>query len=56
MIRKTNKPSATVQVDDILTFRKGSEIKTVRVLGLPVRRGPVAEAQSHYEFVVAEET
>lgn len=56
MVRKTNKPSSTVMIDDILTFRKGSEIKTVRVLGLPNRRGSAEEAKTHYEFVELEET
>ena len=51
MVRKATKPGVTVIIGDILTFRKGSEIKTLRVLGLPHRRGPAAEAQEAYEFV-----
>lgn len=56
MVRKTTKPGATVMIDDVLTFRKGSEIKTVRVLGFPERRGPAPEAREFYEFVDPEKT
>lgn len=56
MIRKAMKPGTTIQVDDVLTFRKGSEIKTLRVLALPHRRGPATEAQACYAFVETGET
>mgnify|MGYP001549813328 CR=1 FL=1 len=52
LVRKVIKPGATVTPDDILSFRKAKEIVTVRVLGLPHRRGPAPEAQENYELVV----
>lgn len=48
LIRKSNKPAATVCVGDVLTFRCRDEVVSVRVLGLPERRGPAPEAQAHY--------
>lgn len=42
-------------VGDVLIFRKGSEVKTVRITDLPHRRGPAAEAQACYELVNAAE-
>ncbi len=48
MVRKSNKPGASVQIGDVLTFRKAGEVRTVRILGLPERRGPASEAQAHY--------
>ncbi|MDF1679530.1 MULTISPECIES: S4 domain-containing protein [Ponticaulis] len=54
MIRKSQKPGATVCEGDILTFRARGQVLTVRVLGLPLRRGPAAEAQGFYESVSEE--
>lgn len=56
LVRKTNKPGAGVMINDVLTFRKGSEIKTIRVLGFPDRRGPAPEAETFYEFVDPEKS
>ena len=49
MVRKSQKPGATVCEGDVLTFRARGQVLTVRVLGLPARRGPAAEAQGFYE-------
>ena len=54
MIRKTSKPGAGVVVGDILIFRARGTVLTVRVLGLPERRGPASEAQTHYEIITEE--
>ena len=55
LVRKTSKPGATIVPDDILTFRKEGEVITLRILGLPDRRGPATEAQTHYERLDGEE-
>jgi len=52
LIRKSSKPGATVMVGDILTFRKGRELITVRICALPERRGPAIEAQACYEKLI----
>ena len=49
LVRKATKPGVTIMVGDILTFRKGSDVVSVRVLDLPGRRGPASEAQACYE-------
>lgn len=51
MVRKTTKPGAVICVGDILVFRKGSELISLRILALPERRGPASEAQLCYEAV-----
>tara|TARA_A100001037_G_C14786273_1_gene472603 strand:+ start:60 stop:443 length:384 start_codon:yes stop_codon:yes gene_type:complete len=43
------KSNQQVKSNDILTFPQGREIRIVRVLGLGIRRGPAAEAQSLFE-------
>src|SRR2546421_12383918 len=47
--RLVDKAHALVRVGDVLTFPLGSHIKVVRILALPTRRGPAAEAQALYE-------
>lgn len=51
LVRKCIKPGASIAIGDILIFRKGSEVKTIRVLDMPHRRGPATEAQACYELV-----
>ena len=55
MIRKTETPGATIVPDDILIFRSRGEVITVRVLGLPARRGPASEAVEFYERLSEED-
>jgi len=43
------KASATVKVDDVLTFPRGHRIRVVRILDLGQRRGPAAEASILYD-------
>ena len=43
------KASATVKVDDVLTFPRGHHIRVIRILALGRRRGPAPEAQILYE-------
>ena len=47
--RLVDKAHARVRVGDVLTFPLGPRIRVVRILALPTRRGPAAEAQSLYE-------
>ncbi|WP_293612070.1 RNA-binding S4 domain-containing protein [Ponticaulis sp.] len=54
MVRKSQKPGATVCEGDVLTFRARGQVLTVRVLGLPARRGPAAEAQGFYDTLTEE--
>ncbi|MDB6452101.1 RNA-binding S4 domain-containing protein [Falsirhodobacter sp. 20TX0035] len=46
---KTRKPSSAVGAGDALTFPQGGRIRVIRVLDLPVRRGPASEAQELYQ-------
>ena len=47
-VYKTHHP---LKVGDILTFAYGSEVRVIRILSIPGRRGPAIEAQSCYENV-----
>jgi ribosome-associated heat shock protein Hsp15 len=47
--RVVRKPAAPVGAGDVLTLVQGDAVRVVRVLGLPSRRGPAAEAQALYE-------
>jgi len=42
------KPSRTVQIDDRVRITRGDARIEVIVQGLPLRRGPAAEARAHY--------
>jgi len=46
---KVSKASQPVRAGDGLTFPQGREVRIVRVVALPLRRGPASEAQSMYE-------
>lgn len=47
--RRVAKAHVAVRRGDVLTFPQGRHIRVVRVLELPGRRGPAAEARSLYE-------
>jgi ribosome-associated heat shock protein Hsp15 len=47
--RRIEKGSATVAVDDVVTLPKGEAALTFKILALPIRRGPAAEAQLCYQ-------
>jgi len=49
--RVVDKPHALVRVGDILTLPLPAGVKVIRVLSLPARRGPAAEAQAGYETI-----
>jgi ribosome-associated heat shock protein Hsp15 len=47
--RVVDKAHTLVRVGDVLTFPLGPGIRVVRILALPTRRGPAAEARTLYE-------
>jgi ribosome-associated heat shock protein Hsp15 len=46
---KVSRPSRGVGYGDVLTVVQGQRVRVLRVLGLPERRGPAAEAQAFYD-------
>jgi ribosome-associated heat shock protein Hsp15 len=40
--------SVLVQVNDVITLPKGSDVIVIRLISMPQRRGPLAEAITHY--------
>jgi ribosome-associated heat shock protein Hsp15 len=51
-VRRIDKPATPVEAGDVLSFTAPSGSKLVRILSLPARRGPPAEAASCYEALV----
>jgi ribosome-associated heat shock protein Hsp15 len=49
--RIVKKPAATIGPGDTLTLVQGREVRVVRVIGLPERRGPASEAAAFFEDV-----
>ena len=47
----TDKPHARLRIGDILTVAIRGEVRVIRVLALPERRGPPAEARTLYEEI-----
>jgi ribosome-associated heat shock protein Hsp15 len=54
--RRVEKPSETVRVGSIIALPLRDHVRILRVLGLPNRRGPAAEARCHYEELGVDET
>jgi ribosome-associated heat shock protein Hsp15 len=46
--RLIDRAHAPVRPGDVLSFAQRGQIRVLRVEALPVRRGPAAEARSHY--------
>ena len=46
--RVVDKAHAPVRVGDILTFARHGAVRVLRIEALPARRGPPAEARTHY--------
>lgn len=51
--RRVAKPSEEVRVGQIVALPLRGEARVIRVLVLPARRGPPAEARSAYEVIEA---
>jgi ribosome-associated heat shock protein Hsp15 len=47
--RRVEKPSETVKVGSVVALPLRGQVRILRVLALPARRGPAAEAQACYE-------
>ena len=47
--RRVEKPSEAVRVGSVIAFPLHDEVRVLKVLGLPERRGPAPEARTHYE-------
>ncbi len=47
--RAIDRPAAPVRVGDVLTFAGHGSVRVLRVVALPGRRGPPAEARLAYE-------
>ena len=45
----TDKPHLAVQPGMVLTFPLGARIRVIKIVSLPMRRGPAAEARNLYE-------
>lgn len=50
--RRIDRAHAAVRAGDLITFPHGTHVRVVRVLALPVRRGPSVEAQGFYENIL----
>ena len=44
-----SKPHFSIRVGDVLTFKKGKEIRVIKILNLGTRRGSAHEAQALYD-------
>ncbi|HKX21965.1 MAG TPA: RNA-binding S4 domain-containing protein [Rhizorhapis sp.] len=51
--RRIDRSHAAIRPGDLITFPFGQRVRIVRVLSLPHRRGPAAEAALLYEEIVA---
>lgn len=49
--RRIEKGSATVATGDVITLPKGDAILTIKLVAIPSRRGPAAEAQLCYQLL-----
>jgi ribosome-associated heat shock protein Hsp15 len=49
LVRRIDKPATPVEPGDILSFKAPSGPRLIRILALPDRRGPPAEAAACYE-------
>ena len=49
--KRVEKPSEPVRVGSVIALPLRGEVRVVRVLALPARRGPPAEARAAYEEI-----
>jgi ribosome-associated heat shock protein Hsp15 len=47
--RVVDRAHAPVRIGDVLAFAQRGEVRVIRILALPARRGPPAEARALYE-------
>jgi ribosome-associated heat shock protein Hsp15 len=46
--KRLERASFLVHVNDVITLQRGDNIIAIRILSIPARRGPAAEAQACY--------
>jgi ribosome-associated heat shock protein Hsp15 len=46
--RRVEKPSVEAKAGDVVTLPRDDGAMAIRILAIPIRRGPAPEAQSHY--------
>lgn len=51
--RRVEKSSDEVRAGCVIAFPLRDQVRVIRVLSLPARRGPAAEARAHYEEIEA---
>jgi len=51
MVRRIDKPATTLATGDLVSFSNPAGMKVVRVISLPDRRGPAAEASQCYAVI-----
>ena len=49
--RRIEKASAIAQTGDVITLPKGEVVLAIKLLTIPIRRGPPAEAQLCYQVL-----
>ena len=49
--RRAGKASETVRIGSVIAMSLHGRVRVIRVLGLPSRRGPPAEARTFYEEI-----
>ncbi|MDI1296273.1 MAG: RNA-binding S4 domain-containing protein, partial [bacterium] len=47
--RRIERSHAPVRPGDLITFPHGPGVRVVRIIHLPIRRGPAVEAEACYE-------
>ena len=51
--KRAGKPSDEVRAGSIIALPLHDQVRVIRVLSLPERRGPAPEARRHYEEIAA---
>ena len=51
--KRVEKPSETVREGSVIALPLRDEVRILRILSLPARRGPASEARRHYEEIAA---
>ena len=51
--RRVSKPSEEIREGSVVALPLHGKVRVIKVLGLPVRRGPASEARSLYEEIDA---
>jgi ribosome-associated heat shock protein Hsp15 len=52
--RRIERAHSAVRVSDVITLPHGDAVLAIRIIRLPIRRGPAQEAQGCYQILVAD--